>query len=405
MYRLIFILSFVSCQLVQASSLHLDPEMRVEEYQRHLRRNSSQKFIISKKDVAIEKAISLGERLSSWLEFINNVRTNQTSLKLTSSQNLGSPIEKPYVYSIKIVERKTKEVLESLPLHMRNILLGSGPFSIDLKMSDEDFIHHGRKVYGIYSMAARYKLLSPSRPYLQGQEKRDVRGYYYLNQNRITEKELNSTSSLSTSKYQDIMDALIKICQNDWNSRNSCQKKVEKAAKDKSLAEIYRTYYPIAQKNWESFFKIKKDSRRKDVQWGAVHTFIPFATPSSQHISNFIQSNIEEEYKFNGWSLVLQFSNYGPTLDFRKGVTAHVNKVGGNQIIMDANSPLDEFDSQWTIKHEFGHVLGLPDCYHEFYDSKLQAYVNYQLDTTDLMCSRGGKMNARIFEELERSYR
>jgi hypothetical protein len=71
---------------------------------------------------------------------------------------------------------------------------------------------------------------------------------------------------------------------------------------------------------------------------------------------------------------------------------------------MDANSSLDEFDSQWTLRHEFGHVLGLPDCYHEFYDTKIEAYVNYQIDVTDLMCSRSGNMNERIFKELKRTY-
>lgn len=71
---------------------------------------------------------------------------------------------------------------------------------------------------------------------------------------------------------------------------------------------------------------------------------------------------------------------------------------------MDSNQPIEEYDSQWTIRHEFGHVLGLPDCYHEFYDTTQEAYVNYQFDVTDLMCSRAGNMNERIYLELKKAY-
>ena len=34
----------------------------------------------------------------------------------------------------------------------------------------------------------------------------------------------------------------------------------------------------------------------------------------------------------------------------------------------------------------------------------LEAYVNYQIDVNDLMCSRSGNMNERIFKELKRTY-
>jgi hypothetical protein len=50
------------------------------------------------------------------------------------------------------------------------------------------------------------------------------------------------------------------------------------------------------------------------------------------------------------------------------------------------------------------HVIGLPDCYHEFYDTNLEAYVNYQLDISDLMCSRAGNIKERIYTELKKVY-
>ena len=47
-----------------------------------------------------------------------------------------------------------------------------------------------------------------------------------------------------------------------------------------------------------------------------------------------------------------------------------------------------QMNVQWTIRHEFGHVLGFPNCYLEFYDNDTATMVSYQLDVTNLMCSR-----------------
>ena len=38
------------------------------------------------------------------------------------------------------------------------------------------------------------------------------------------------------------------------------------------------------------------------------------------------------------------------------------------------------------------------------YDEDKELAINYQIDTTDLMCSRTGEMNERIYKELRRHY-
>ena len=49
-------------------------------------------------------------------------------------------------------------------------------------------------------------------------------------------------------------------------------------------------------------------------------------------------------------------------------MTPHVNRLGGNVIVMDAAASIEVYAIRWAIRHEYGHVLGLPDCYFEFYD-------------------------------------
>lgn len=401
-YSILLLLLLLTAASGWSLPIHLDPQASVEEYQALLKKTYSNKFM-GKKNSTIDKAINYGERLSAWLKVINTQRSPEAFIKLTTEENRGSgvPIHKPYIYSEKIVEAKTKEFLLTLPQQMKAVLFDNAPYTPKLEVSDQQFTLYARKIYGIYSMAARYKLLSPSKTLLVGQERRDVRGYHYLVENNIDANKLRSMRSFS----QEMINALIKICQNDWKSRRSCQKKVETAIKKKKLHDHYNKYFPIAKKNWDSFFKIKKEAIRKDIQWGDSHTSIPFQNPRSTIVRDFVIENIEDEFRFDDWKLVLEFSYSGPSIEFQKGVTPHVDKLGGNRIVMDANAGLDEFSSQWTLRHEFGHVLGLPDCYHEFYDTQLEAYVNYQIDVTDLMCSRSGNMNERIFQELKKTYR
>ena len=80
------------------------------------------------------------------------------------------------------------------------------------------------------------------------------------------------------------------------------------------------------------------------------------------------------------------------------------NRVGGDTIVMNATQPLTEYDAQWTIRHEFGHVLGFVDCYVEFYESERNVIVNYQFDVENLMCSRRGHIQQRHVDELQRAY-
>ncbi len=133
---------------------------------------------------------------------------------------------------------------------------------------------------------------------------------------------------------------------------------------------------------------------------------VVFNTPSLPKFIPYLKNNIEDEFRWENWGMKMTFGNYssGPRLVFETGVVPHVNGLGGDTITMDSNQPIEEYESQWTIRHEFGHVLGLPDCYHEFYDTDLKAYVNYQLDITDLMCSRAGNIKERIYLELKKAY-
>jgi hypothetical protein len=135
---------------------------------------------------------------------------------------------------------------------------------------------------------------------------------------------------------------------------------------------------------------------------------VPFVNPQTNEIANFLKTNVENEWRFDRWRLQVSFGDFNPIytthIEFKPGVTPNVNALAGNIITMDANTPLTEYNVQWTIRHEYGHTLGFPDCYLEFYDEEARQIVSYQLDISNIMCSRRGHIQATHFNELKRLY-
>ncbi len=133
---------------------------------------------------------------------------------------------------------------------------------------------------------------------------------------------------------------------------------------------------------------------------------MPFATPSRQDVADWLKSNVEDEMHLNGWQMRVDYRNDNnlARIQFEAGATPHVNALGGDHIFMDANRNLNDYEVSWTIRHEFAHVLGLPDCYVSFYDVKREVMVNYQIDTTNLMCSRRGHFQPKHYDELKKHY-
>lgn len=385
---------------------HLDLELSSEEYRAHLQHLAKNKAL-GPDDPAIAASIKLGDRLSKWIAKINASRPADAAIRLTSPlTRRGIPIDTPSIYSPTIIKTGAEKILAELPEAMKTIITTTVDLPATTGIDDETFIKHARLLDRNYQSAARYKSVNAYRLQYIAAAAEDVRGYYYLTQNKIGKEELKDVATIDADKIAPIKDALTKICINSRDSLASCKKKVETAFTNNTLAALYTKYFATAQKNWNDFFVIPSHGTRSDLVWTDTIMTVPFNTPSIPKFIPYLQINIEDEFRFGDWKLKMNFGTFsdGPVLVFQPGVVPHVNGLGGNQIVMDSNQPIEEYESQWTIRHEFGHVLGLPDCYHEFYDTNLEAYVNYQLDITDLMCSRAGNMKERIYTELKKAY-
>lgn len=93
-------------------------------------------------------------------------------------------------------------------------------------------------------------------------------------------------------------------------------------------------------------------------------------------------------------------------LEDSQGGLSHVSDLRPWTIVLQGNLPFDQ--RLKVMAHELGHVLGFPDCYNEFVDSKTGELIYFELDQErkNLMCSieRGDTIPVSYIEQIiERS--
>lgn len=412
--KLIFILCLLfSVNLAASTASHhtLPIELTSKEYHRLWQQFQSRHAALST-PLAIDKdsatSIQAGERLFQWIRLVNQHRSEDNALRLTSEETRhGYPIEKPSIYGPTQISQGLKFLQQTLPKSMQDVLYNDEDMNQNLPLPDEIFIAYARMVDHLYQTSVRWEtVMKPNIDWYKAQKSRDVRGYHTLLNTADLDEKLDNYAQLDKTTQATIFNAMIQLCINDHQSEQSCKKQFSQAQAAQALLDYKQRYWAIAKANWDSFFKISHP--RTDIDWtesspGKMTVY--FTSPEDNAIEYWLKTNVEDEYRFGPWSLEMQFTpadQYSSVLRFEPNITPHVS--GGNTIVMDRNTDLNEYEVKWTIRHEYGHILRLPDCYLEFFDEDQGAAIQYQLNTSDLMCSRAGNMNERIYLELKKNY-
>ncbi len=381
---------------------HLELELESRDYQQLLEQSATDD--IFGKDEKLQPSLDMGKRLLAWLAFINESRPQGQKISFTSPETtVAYPIDKPNRSNPDLISAKYEELKKQVPDWIRKIVFEKGDFIAELPASDAVFIKHGFDLDRNYQSAARWTLQEPNLWAYSSRRAKDVRGYYALNKDQDLAAKFEDWGTLGSQDRESVLTALLQLCRNS-KSDSSCKSALNSAKEDGAkLSELHATWLPAGEKEWNSNFKMS--GLRKDVIWSGDLMELPFQNPESEAIRSFLVDNIEDEWKLDDWNLKLKFNDAAKAyVRFVAGATPNVNGIGGDRITMDANAPLTEYGVQWTIRHEFGHVLGFPDCYIEFYDTDEKVMINYQLDTTNLMCSRRGKLQDIHYEALKEAY-
>jgi hypothetical protein len=385
---------------------HLDLEMTGQEYSQAL-------ALRSPVTTDLQPVLDMGKRNLDWLVHINRMRARAPKMQepisfSNASTQQGFALDSPRIYNPKIIQAQFAVLVDEMPAEMKQVLLDGGPFTDRPPVDEPTYVHFGLRVDRVYQIAARWNLMAPYLGQLAGRRKSDVRGFYFLSKVPHLKEKLEDFSELPESERVELSGWLIGLCFMS-ESQSYCEKALLQAGEQDHVWAFYRRYLPRAQEVWNDFFVIP--AIRSDVVWSAnspqVMT-VPFVRPSKPEIADFLKINVEDEFRWRNWRLELNYST-PPSVNtthivFEPGTTPHVNRIAGSTITMDANAPLTEYDVQWTIRHEYGHTLGFPDCYLEFYDTDKKQIISYQMDTTNLMCSRRGHLQELHFDQLKKAY-
>jgi hypothetical protein len=352
----------------------------------------------------VEMMIKAGTQNMSWLKYMNEDRPDK--IALTKPGELTAyPIETPSVYSPATIEKSYKDLIAQVPENMRKIIFEGAEFTKEPGLALEDYIKWAKKVDRAYQTASRWKLISPSLYWYTQNAVNDVRGYYYLGKEENLQQKLTGWAQLSNDDQTRLGNWLVQVCTNVVQNKSACQQNLMSATAQNKVAEYYAQYNPGSKELWDGYFNL--EASRQDFVWTHANEnllTVPFHSTEAK-VQDYLKTNIEDEWKWNDWQLRLNFTDDADIhVIFVPGATPHVDGINGNTITMDDNAPLTEWDVQWTIRHEFGHVVGFPDCYVEFYDEDAQQMVNYQLDITNLMCSRKGKFKQVHYDEMRKKY-
>lgn len=388
---------------LNASVPHLEWHLRGKDYQ-----TLFDSLPATRQKHELYPVLKMGKRMLSWLEYINDHRPPGKKISFSSTENQpASSIEKPRFYNLKILSKDFEEFKQELPSSLSDVILHEGDFSENPPLSDTEFAEWGAQVDSLYGLSVRWILMEPYLEEYAKQRKNDLRGFYFLQKTENLEEKFLSWESLPTKEKNQLEAWLINLCFSNGVAESPCASDLQKLyATPEALNSFYSQYLPRAQKAWDSYFAL--GALRRDIVWEKPDlATIPFIDPKDEAIKNFLL-NIEDEWKWESWGLKLDFTGKNPETTahvvFEPGVTPYVNGLAGNKITMDKNQPLTEYDASWTLRHEFGHVLGFKDCYIEFYDDREKVMISYQLDITNLMCSRQGKFKQIHFDELKRNY-
>ncbi|MBY0414710.1 MAG: hypothetical protein K2Q18_11110 [Bdellovibrionales bacterium] len=409
------LISFNLFAQTTAAPPHIGPEglrfnklhiLKVEKLIENRLSDKNLKAVETEEAKELEMLLAVGKKASQWIEVVNaNRETNKLDLSNVKKTG-GIPITTPNITNTAILMQKYSDFLKKTTPLITDVITSSQNYPTNPPVSDLEFVNALRVLDRIYQGTVRWAGASKWLDWYANRAIYDVRGYIFLKETPNLADVLKTYPEMSKEDQAKYTGLLLGLCRNGDFEASDCLTELAGYVKRNTLYGFYTKFSKYGKSMYDLFFTVK--NTRPEVYWNDELTvlFSPFQTPKQDDVRDWLKLNVDDEWRGVGFNLTIEFQNSSsnPRIQFKEGVTANVNGIGGNLITMSTEYPINTIDQKYTIRHEYGHVLGFEDCYLEFYDNREKAMIYYEIDVDNLMCSRNGHIKDTHIEQLKKSY-
>lgn len=198
---------------------------------------------------------------------------------------------------------------------------------------------------------------------------------------------LDTLLNLSAGEENQVIQNTLTMCTSLTNDPRSCQSNYSVESVGKTQKDFKKFFY-------DNLFKLRSSHLKFSCQIEDEITVMNIKVLSTgwdkdklQTMVNHVSSSwSKQKFKLN---LEITDTRTDDVIELipTNNSVSYVPDNNNRQIYV--SQALDSFSMQRVLVHEFGHVLGFPDCYTEFYDSEKNSLIYYEIskENTNVMCS------------------
>lgn len=368
----------------------------------------------------LQEVLRVGARALDWVDLLQrDVPTAQREQIWRRSDRIGhepTP-DRPMRYNPDIILANYRKALTAAPAAVARTLQDERrlPISPPEGLSIKDVVDAIRPIHETYSRSSRWLMLYQWRHSLD-RGSRDRRAWLKLRAERAALGDLTRRwSSLDPILRERVLAELADACPIvTGESIERCRTShASLTAPDagRQAAEWLDDLLARGQREYDLLFSVVRTHEGVHVSGkysGPKEISVPTVDVDASTLA-WIKDRVAEAWSFKGELSVTLFDALknlpgAVRVEWEKGALPHVNSIAGDVITMDSNTPKWLEHTQTVMRHEFGHVLGFPDCYTEFWEEELQSFTYYSLDPSDAMCALSGEYSGHHRDALLKGY-